>query len=268
MPGLEMRDQIDHDTLHLPRIICLHGGGSNAAIFHTQCRVLRSHLKSTFRLCFVDAPFSSAAGPGILPVYEGFGPYYCWSKWPGAGEHDFGPRMLNQTEYTLRCAMKEDDRKGATGEWVGVLGFSQGARTGASILLKQQIEADLSPGGQSANQPFKFRFGVLMNGRGPLLSFEMEENNMDVPATGESGGGSAEREFVIDGHRLRIPTVHVHGLQDPGLELHRKLRDDHFEDGATRLVEWDGGHRIPIKKPDVEAVVSEILEIAKQTGAI
>jgi hypothetical protein len=50
-------------TLYLPRILCLHGGGTNAKIFRAQCRVLRAELGSKFRLCFAEAPFSSQPGP-------------------------------------------------------------------------------------------------------------------------------------------------------------------------------------------------------------
>lgn len=53
----------DVGTLHLPRILCLHGGGTNAKIFHAQCRVLRAELKGIFRLCFAEAPFPSKPGP-------------------------------------------------------------------------------------------------------------------------------------------------------------------------------------------------------------
>ena len=69
-------------------------------------------------------------------------------------------------------------------------------------------------------------------------------------------------------HVLGIPTLHVHGLRDPGLEQHQMLMDVYCQDGSTRLAEWDGGHRLPIKPHDVEAVVSKILELAKDTGAI
>ena len=66
---------------------------------------------------------------------------------------------------------------------------------------------------------------------------------------------------------LRLPTVHVHGRQDPGLPLHRGLMKG-FCGTGVRLVEWDGGHRVPIKSKDVQAVVKAILDVARETGVI
>jgi hypothetical protein len=56
---------------------------------------------------------------------------------------------------------------------------------------------------------------------------------------------------------LRLPTIHLHGLQDPGIEIHRGLLHCCLESN-TRLVEWDGNHRMPVTTKDVSAVVAEI----------
>ena len=34
---------------------------------------------------------------------------------------------MEEIEYSLRSTMQEDDARGADGEWVGLVGFSQGA---------------------------------------------------------------------------------------------------------------------------------------------
>lgn len=39
-----------HSTLDLPRIMALHGGGTNSTIFRMQCRVLERALRPYFRL--------------------------------------------------------------------------------------------------------------------------------------------------------------------------------------------------------------------------
>ncbi|KAK2831903.1 hypothetical protein FQN49_007056 [Arthroderma sp. PD_2] len=263
MPGIDVTADIA--TLHLPRILCLHGGGSNAKVFHTQCRVIRQHLKSTFRLCFVDAPFSSPAGPGIVSVYEDFAPFYCWHNWrPGVTE-DFGGQTLNYVEKMLREAMAEDDERGATGEWVGILGFSQGAKTSASILMKQQVQTELNI--RDANS-FDFKFGVIMNGRGPFLDLGLELGNENSAGSSASSTTGRSEESAPASELLEIPTIHVHGRRDPGLCFHRNLRECYFVKSSTRLVEWDGDHRLPIKFNDVDAVVSQMIEVAKETGAL
>ncbi|THY60769.1 hypothetical protein D6C98_02226 [Aureobasidium pullulans] len=66
--------------LSLPRILCLHGGGVTAEIFQLQARSLIKALP-TFRLIFADGPFYCPPGPGIVPVYEDYGPFRRWLRW-------------------------------------------------------------------------------------------------------------------------------------------------------------------------------------------
>jgi hypothetical protein len=65
---------------------------------------------------------------------------------------------------------------------------------------------------------------------------------------------------------LRKPTIHVHGLQDPGMDLHQRLLNDYCERGSARLFEWDGPHRVPIKSQDVEPIMEALYDVAEQTG--
>ncbi|EHK97152.1 hypothetical protein M7I_7106 [Glarea lozoyensis 74030] len=65
-----VNSQIQDRTLSLPRIMCLHGGGTNAKIFRMQCRALIAQLKSEFRFVFAEAPFISEAGPDVMRLIE------------------------------------------------------------------------------------------------------------------------------------------------------------------------------------------------------
>ncbi|WEW56500.1 hypothetical protein PRK78_001945 [Emydomyces testavorans] len=242
-------------TLHLPRLLCFHGAGSNAAIFQSQCRSFISHLKPHFRLCFVNGPFICEPGPGILLVYETLGPFRRWLRWRHGlsplAQIDDGSQIPDEEAYSdieksIRDAMREDDARGATGEWVGLLGFSQGAKLCASLLCRQQIREDKF-GKENAGS--SYRFAVLMNGPAPLVPFESTESPDDTLV-------------------LRIPTIHVHALRDPDLRYHQMLRNKYCDEEAARLVEWDGDHRIPLTTKDVRPVVDQILDLAKQTGAI
>ena len=257
----------EDSTLHLPRILCLHGGGTNAQIFSAQCRVLRAQLKSTFRLCFANAPFPSETGPDVLAVYKDAGPFRRWLRWqPWHPEIDASTAVW-EVDNALRAVMEEDDLKGATGEWVGLLGFSQGAKSGASLLFRQQVQAEWL--GESRTET-NFRFGVLMAGRGPLVSLDpelvMTPSLVDAAHVGSQVYISPDEQSTD--HILRLPTIHVHGLRDPGLELHRKLLAGYCAKESTRLIEWDGNHRLPIKDVVVAKVVREILAVARETGAI
>ncbi|ERF72993.1 hypothetical protein EPUS_08850 [Endocarpon pusillum Z07020] len=256
-------------TLHLPRLLCLHGGGSNARIFRAQCRVLRAQLRCHFRLCFAEAPFPSQPGPDVLSVYGEWGPFRRWLR--SGPEHPLiAPEAaVGMIEKSLHAAMREDDRQGATGEWVGLLGFSQGAKMCASLLFRQQVRTEkLGKQGTGSN----FRFAVLLAGRGPLVSLDPDlVMNPALVDASQIGLANFPDQKCLERreHLLRLPTIHVHGLQDQGLELHRQFFARYCEGGrGARLVEWDGNHRVPIKTKDVAAIVQQIFIVAKEKGVL
>ena len=255
-------------TLHLPRILCLHGGGTNAQIFRLQCRILIRHLLSSFRLVFAEAPFSSEAGPDVLSVYKEHGPFRRWLRFLPHHPNIGARFVIEKIEDSLDDAQKEDDLKGATGEWVGLLGFSQGAKVCASLLLRQQICAQKLGTHRSKTN---YRFAVLLAGRGPLVA--MEPELMMTPALADASeiGSSAvldERSLREKEHILHLPTIHVHGLRDPGLGLHRLMLEQYCERDSIRLLEWDGDHRVPIRNKDVAAVAGQIFDVAKRTRVL
>ena len=254
-------------TLHLPRILCLHGGGSNARIFRAQCRVIRAELRHRFRLCFAEAPFYSQPGPDVTSVYKEYGPFRRWLR-SGPEHPEIDPRTATRMiDESLHAAMKEDDNQGATGEWVGLLGFSQGAKMCASLLFRQQKRTEKLGKHRAGSN---FRFAVLMAGRGPIVSLDPDlvMNPALIDASQIGLAHYPDRRCLERGeHVLRLPTIHVHGRQDQGLELHRRLRDEYCDEGA-RWIEWDGKHRVPIKTKDVAALVQQIYIVAKEVGLL
>ncbi|SPJ75556.1 related to oxidoreductase [Fusarium torulosum] len=250
------------ETLHLPRILCLHGGGVNAQVFELQCRVLISHLKNSLRLVFMQAPFISAPHPDIVTVYGEFGPFRRWLRWE-PDHPEIEPEVATETlRNQTRRAMDSDP---GTGEWIGIMGFSQGAKIAASLLWTQQKVTEQFGAQEALTQ---FKFGVLMAGRAPLITLDhrLEHTPPIVDAALLSSEFKDYPESNEGEHVLSIPTLHVHGLRDAGLEQHRILMERYCETGTTSLVEWDGGHRIPIKSHDVGAVTHEILKLARDAG--
>ncbi|KAF7554241.1 hypothetical protein G7Z17_g3053 [Cylindrodendrum hubeiense] len=229
-------------TLHLPRIICLHGGGTNARIFRAQCRVMRAHLLSSFRLVFAEAAFPSPPGPDVDSVYGDWGPFRSWL--PARNKIDVG-----SIDACIAAALRADDAVGATGRSVGLLGFSQGAGVATSLLLRQQKQNQNRKMNGDGEPCHDYRFAVLM--AGPALSLPMDFGT----AAGDDG-------------LLQLPTIHVHGLRDPMVEAHRSLLHCCGHNSTARLVEWDGDHRVPIATKDVAAVVAEIKQVAFQCGAL
>jgi hypothetical protein len=156
-----------------------------------------------------------------------------------------------------------------SGEWVGLLGFSQGAKLAASLLYERQLRGDAEGGkGNGPGVEVDWQFAVIMAGRAPLVSLgETSQAFTWMQSAGGTGDGVdldsiKERPEM----RLRLPTLHVHGLKDEGLHLHRRLVEDYCAPGSAMLVEWDGPHRIPISKVDVDRVVKAILELCEEYG--
>lgn len=270
------------ETLAKPRILCLHGGGVSARIFRLQARRLVSCLASRFRLVFADGPFWSEMHPDLRPVYSQMGPCRQWAAW-SAGTHETlnhdCETVVDAIETSLMATMKADP---GSGEWVGVLGFSQGARLAASILLENQIRRDESDingdGVRQAYEPFTgidWKFGVLMAGRGPPYAlsrrtrgnafFEPPRRESRSPAGAPEVNGMMPNWAPFPG-ALQTPTVHVHGLQDEGLQFHRQLLHQYMAPKRACLVEWNGQHRIPVRTIDVEAVAQSILQVAEMAA--
>lgn len=250
----------DASTLHYPRILCLHGGGTNSRIFHMQCRAISHSLKTRFRMVFAEAPFPSTAGPDVLTVYADCGPF---KRWVLTVEPNAVERQPKETwaaiDKTIGDTMDADDALGATGEWVAVLGFSQGAKIAASILLLQQEMPERL--GRLKRSEKGFRFGVLMAGRGPLLPLDPDNASwLDAEERFNYVNNEAANRI------LRIPTIHFHGLDDPGLGYHQVLLEEWCDPKTTTLLEWDGNHRLPFKTPDVKLLVDKILAFSSQTG--
>ncbi|KAJ5641287.1 hypothetical protein N7490_005287 [Penicillium lividum] len=263
-----MRDTLDNPpAAALPRILCLHGGGSNSRIFKAQTRALRYELSNYFRFVFVEGPFDSEPGPDITLAYEKFGPFRRWFR-SGPQHPTIDPKeAVECIEESIYEAMDRDDLQGGTGEYVAVMGFSQGAKLAGSLLFRQQARAEKLGKAMSGTN---FRFGVLMNGRGPLVSMDPDlvMNSALLDASQISLNWPITLEDLRNKeHVLHLPTIHVHGLQDPGLMQHQIFLREYCSKNA-RLVEWDGEHRVPIKTKDVVPLVHEILQLAKQTGVI
>ncbi|KAK2758260.1 hypothetical protein FQN54_004105 [Arachnomyces sp. PD_36] len=264
------------ETLHKRRILCLHGGGVSAKIFRLQARSIIHALSPYFRLVFADGPFPSEMHPALIPVYSDMGPCYRWAGWlPDHIVTDGvdGDSAVKKIQESLHQAMKSDP---GTGEWVGLLGFSQGAKLAFSILLEDQ-QRQQEKGKPPLQDDGRFlgvnwKFGVLLAGRGP--PYALSHRNLTRPHYDAPGQTPAALSVESLAAALRLnppgpesvlmtPTVHVHGLQDEGLPFHRLLLKHFVDPASAQLVEWDGNHRVPIKTADVDAVTRALFSIVK-----
>jgi predicted esterase len=206
----------------LPTILCLHGAGTNSAIFNVQTIRLQRALSSKFNFIFLDGPFPGPPGPGVLPVFESCGPFLRWTRSPADSN------LPEETKTLITTVCKET-------EFVGVLGFSQGAKLAAGLLLEQQVRGRKG-----------FRFGVLLMGVSPPLV----------------SGLSDEQRAT----KIAVPSVVVLGKEDPWRNEGRRLYDEFWETGKANLLELEIGHRLPDLEAENKMVVDEILRLYRETG--
>ena len=82
-------------------LLCLHGSGSSANIFRLQLAKFRMALKDKFEFVCIDAPYPASAGPGILPLFAGAGPFYSWF----GGQEATVDERLNSMNAAVKAAI-------------------------------------------------------------------------------------------------------------------------------------------------------------------
>ena len=150
----------------LPRIACFHGSGSNGSIYQIQCLRLQMLLESEFEFVFFDAPFERDAGPGVLPWFEEYAPFKSWimKREGGTGEEiaDGTDGRLG-SENGVERAKRLMREAGGGGEWIAVMGFSQGTKMAGGLLKDQEKR---KKEGVREGDGFDLKFGVLCMGSG------------------------------------------------------------------------------------------------------
>ena len=160
-----------------------------------------------------------------MPVFADCGPYYRWIALEGQDE---GLAQLKVREL-LRDSIRRDG-----GDFVGVLGFSQGARMVAGLLADQEE-------GENEGMP-DWKFAVLLCGSYPPSS--LSASRKAVGGTPKIVKRDEHGEIHEPGiaETIRVPSVHMRGLQDIHLEKGRRLAG-YFSDKME--FEFDQGHHLP-----------------------
>ncbi|KAB8216220.1 serine hydrolase-domain-containing protein [Aspergillus novoparasiticus] len=234
-------------TKSLPRIACFHGGGSKGAIYEVQCSQLAGLLKNDFQFVFFDGPFESGPGPGVLPAFRDYKPFRSWFKKDGSEiEQSDGSGYDISGRDGVERVWKLMEAAGPGGEWVGVMGFSQGTRITGGLLLDQQRRTAF---GELGNTP-KLKFGVLCMGGGAPMVSEIGHQMADMGST----------------DLVKIPTLHVHGLKDMFLALGRQQHATYYESSTSKVYEVDYHHAMPWYKHEVQRLAELIRELYRESS--
>ena len=190
----------------------------------------------------------------MLPVFEECGPYHSWIYQPNPL---LGQKRVRQV---LRETIKNDG-----GNFVGLLGFSQGGRQTAGLL------ADLQNGEQT--QLPKWKFGVCLCASYPPYSLEYaRQQAAGKQWKGESDGHGEVRE--PEAHEIiHVASVHLRGKDDPHLEKGRRLAKFFDRELAIEL-EFNISHHLPgaagdttSEKGDTDKIRDAILSVYQKAEA-
>ena len=139
-------------------------------------------------------------------------------------------RDQQRVRAVLRKAIADD---AGTGEWVGVLGFSQGGMMTAGLLADQED-------GEETGLP-EWQFGVLLCASYPPLSLSRARGYTAPKGMVDEHGEVREPE---EKEIIHIPSVHVRGKLDPHFEKGRRLAKFFDKDTSFHL-EFVMGHHLP-----------------------
>lgn len=229
-----------------PTILCLQGGGTTGTIFNIQTIRLRRELDEHFNFTFIDAPFECGAGPNVLPVFEGAGPFKMWRDPEDPKNNQAAPATVAAVQKAI------DDQIARTGKgFVGVMGFSEGARLAAGIALGQQVRRaeERSGATSSESETDGFLFVILLNATTPPLTMAPSPSFLAKLL----GGASPPK--------INLPSIHVIGKKDQFVHESRNLATQHFDERNAKILELECAHHLPTVKKDSEAIALEIVSL-------
>lgn len=211
-----------------PKILFLHGSGTNPLIFRIQSRNLLSLLSPHFEPVFLPGFHECAPGPGVLPFFEGAEPYLKWLD-------DSSPSEEEVCWAELDRLVAEIEKKGP---FLGVVGFSQGAKAGMELVRELERRGR------------EMRFWVGVCGTVPF-----------------QGGGDEVREggwkeSLGLGRAERTESFHLIGGEDPWRGESERLVG-FFGETGRRVRRFEGGHQMPLDKGVNREVVEWILGVCR-----
>jgi Serine hydrolase (FSH1) len=224
-----------------PRILCLHGGGTSSLIFRIQARQLQQLLHNHVDFVYHDAPFECRPGPGVLPTFEGAGPFFKWTSGDDEPPTDEGPFDFVTIDESIRRLRDE------IGPFEGIFAFSQGVRVAATLLSRAQRSLDSPQGHELNDQNRDFRFAIFVGGTFPPL------HDGEIPAPLQASAA-----------RIHLPTIHVLGSDDPFRLESLKMLNLVCEPKSTTIISFKGKHEIPSHCPDIKILADHIRKLVER----
>ncbi|KAF2788773.1 citrinin biosynthesis oxidoreductase-like protein CtnB [Melanomma pulvis-pyrius CBS 109.77] len=241
-----------------PTLLAFHGSGSNSTIHIVQLARLARHLKPDFEIESLEAPFPSPAGPGILPFFEGMGPYKRWlppseklsldSMKAGTGLRTMPPEV----EDLVRSTVLRIRAQG--GKVVGLIGFSQGTKVVAGLLRGCEIRRVVEATGVETTDAdwLDFQFGLSVCGSYPPPLVPSSATSLLTASS-----LSLEQKLALETAKIQLPTLHMLGSEDEWAWTGKLLIKADYEvgEGKSEVREIEGGHHYPQKAEATDGIV-------------
>lgn len=160
-----------------------------------------------------------------MDVFASCAPFYRWvDRRFKLGEDEIEQTPAEEVTRLDRNLLKVMEENGGVKSFVGVMGFSQGARLVPGLLLRQKIEERDKLGGSV----WKFKFGVMVGGPYPPIALHE---------------GVKEEDYEL---LKSVPTVHAWGRSDHIIEGCKILKQVCDGDECFQM-DFEGGHHMPLK---------------------
>lgn len=165
----------------MPKILCLHGAGSSAAIFKVQTRQIQAAFKDRLEFVFAQGPFETSIGPGMQPTFTDSGPFYRW-RCSSAEALGTSADDVERERAVVRAYLGEVVRSARGAPFVGIMAFSQGCGVATGLVLDQYAL------GREWGEVSNFQFAILICGIYPALRLLAPAPKTDPGSPGSSGG--------------------------------------------------------------------------------
>jgi pimeloyl-ACP methyl ester carboxylesterase len=229
-----------------PVMLLLHGSGSSSDIFGIQTHTLARSLSATYDLVRINAPISSAPGPGILPFFADMPNYYRWLA-PNLSPSLRATELLGVAKYILS---ELEDHNVKPDDVVAFLGFSQGAMVSLAMLSLRLL-------GLSYFRNLRFVVSIGANTSGNTEQLDEVEHMM------------VSLSSALDREDLKFPgyTVQASGLKDIWYDEGKRIQSMCAKE-KTETMDYRDGHVVPRSRIDVIKLANMIARIDDASKAV
>lgn len=129
--------------------------------------------------------------------------------------------------------------------FVGVMGFSEGARLAAGIALHQQQQRQLQR--DSDDEENGFLFAILLNATNPPLTLTPPPSLLSSLISGTP--------------KVTLPSIISIGATDPWKPSTKSLIADSFDPKNLKVFEFNNGHHLPTERVDTLRLANAIINL-------